>query len=128
MLRQQCHWYWHQLLITAGKLCYPQYSVPEEPPFLDSEVCFMRLGRVIFAKVFRIVVLSLVVGAAIAVLAQDVPRQTVAVAYPLDELIVVKFRGTTLLPRLKGEAKVKRTSRKGTTVNLSIENMPRASE
>ncbi|MCU1265097.1 MAG: hypothetical protein JWM21_1415 [Acidobacteria bacterium] len=65
----------------------------------------------------------------IAVMAQnDVPRQTVAVAYPLDELINVKFRGTTLLPRLKGEAKVKRSGRRGTRVELSVEDLPRASE
>ncbi|HEY4758377.1 MAG TPA: DUF4398 domain-containing protein, partial [Chthoniobacterales bacterium] len=58
----------------------------------------------------------------------DVPRQTVAVAYPLDEVINVKFRGTTLLPRLKGEAKVKRSGRRGTRVELSVDDLPRASE
>jgi outer membrane protein OmpA-like peptidoglycan-associated protein len=58
----------------------------------------------------------------------DVARQTVAVAYPLDEVINVKFRGTTLLPRLKGEAKVKRSGRRGTRVELNIEDLPRASE
>jgi outer membrane protein OmpA-like peptidoglycan-associated protein len=58
----------------------------------------------------------------------DVPRQTVAVAYPLDEVISVKFRGTTLLPRLKGEAKIKRSARRGTRVELSIDGLPRASE
>jgi outer membrane protein OmpA-like peptidoglycan-associated protein len=42
--------------------------------------------------------------------------------------VTVKFRGTTLLPRLKGEAKVKtrRTSR--TRVELNIDDLPRASE
>jgi outer membrane protein OmpA-like peptidoglycan-associated protein len=40
----------------------------------------------------------------------------------------VKFRGTTLLPRLKGEAKVKRAGRRGTRVELSVEDLPRASE
>ena len=58
----------------------------------------------------------------------DVPRQTIAVTYPLDESISVKFRGTTLLPRLKGEAKVKRAGRRGTRVELSIDDLPRASE
>lgn len=58
----------------------------------------------------------------------DVARQTVAVAYPLDEVINVKFRGTTLLPRLKGEAKVKRSGRRGTRVELNVEDLPRASE
>jgi outer membrane protein OmpA-like peptidoglycan-associated protein len=64
-----------------------------------------------------------------AVFAQsDQARQTVAVTYPLDESVTVKFRGTTLLPRLKGEAKVKRVGRRGTRVELSIDNLPRANE
>jgi outer membrane protein OmpA-like peptidoglycan-associated protein len=58
----------------------------------------------------------------------DTPRRTVAVTYPLDETIEVKFRGTTLLPRLKGEAKVKRAGRRGTRVELAIDNLPRANE
>jgi len=58
----------------------------------------------------------------------DVPRQTVAITYPLDETISVKFRGTTLLPRLKGEAKVRRAGRRGTRVELSLDNLTRASE
>ncbi len=64
----------------------------------------------------------------IDVSAQDVPRRTVAVTYPLDESVEVKFRGTTLLPRLKGEAKVKRVGRRGTRVELAIDNLPRANE
>lgn len=63
------------------------------------------------------------------VLAQsDVPRQTVAITYPLEQTVNVRFRGTTRFPRLKGEAKVKRNGRRGTRVELSIENMPRALE
>ncbi|HKR58511.1 MAG TPA: OmpA family protein [Pyrinomonadaceae bacterium] len=58
----------------------------------------------------------------------DLPRQTVAITYPLDETVNVKFRGTTLLPRLKGEAKVRRAGRRGTRVELSIDNMTRANE
>ncbi len=58
----------------------------------------------------------------------DTGRQTVAVTYPLDETINVRFRGTTRLPRLKGEAKVKRTGRRNTRVEMNIDNMPRASE
>ncbi len=58
----------------------------------------------------------------------DVPRRTIAVTYPLDDTITVKFRGTTLLPRLKGEAKVKRAGRRGTRVELAIDNLPRANE
>jgi outer membrane protein OmpA-like peptidoglycan-associated protein len=58
----------------------------------------------------------------------DLPRQTVAITYPLDETVNVKFRGTTLLPRLKGEAKVRRAGRRGTRVELSIDNLTRANE
>ena len=63
------------------------------------------------------------------VLAQsDVPRQTIAVTYPLDQTVTLKFRGTTRLPRLTGEAKVRRAGRRGTRVELSLENLPRANE
>ncbi len=73
------------------------------------------------------VLLTLICG--IAIFAQsDLPRQTVAITYPLDETVSVKFRGTTLLPRLKGEAKVKRAGRRGTRVELDIDDLPRASE
>ncbi|HSE19007.1 MAG TPA: OmpA family protein [Pyrinomonadaceae bacterium] len=64
----------------------------------------------------------------IAVAQQDVERKTIAITYPLDETVSVKFRGTTLLPRLKGEAKVRRAGRRGTRVELSVEDLPRASE
>ncbi len=86
----------------------------------------MRFRQIIFslASVSLLVFLSLVTVPA----QNDVPRQTVAVAYPLDEVVNVKFRGTTLLPRLKGEAKVKRTGRRGTRVELNVEDLPRASE
>lgn len=58
----------------------------------------------------------------------DLPRQTVAITYPLEQKVTVKFRGTTRFPRLKGEAKITRGGRRGTRVELSIENMPRALE
>ena len=67
-------------------------------------------------------------GVATTLAQTDAPRQTIAVTYPLDESVVVKFRGTTLLPRLKGEAKVKRAGRRGTRVELAIDNLPRANE
>jgi outer membrane protein OmpA-like peptidoglycan-associated protein len=59
---------------------------------------------------------------------QDSERKTVAITYPLDETVTIKFRGTTLLPRLKGEAKVRRAGRRGTRVELSVDDLPRASE
>ena len=66
--------------------------------------------------------------AASAMAQSDVQRQTVAVTYPLDQAVTLKFRGTTRLPRLKGEAKVRRQGRRGTRVELSIEQLPRATE
>src|SRR6186997_233929 len=65
---------------------------------------------------------------AVAVGQSDVERKTVAITYPLDESVTVKFRGTTRLPRLKGEAKVRRAGRRGTRVELSIDDLPRANE
>ena len=58
----------------------------------------------------------------------DVKRETVAVTYPLEQTVSLKFRGTTRLPRLKGEAKVKRTGRRNTRVELEVEGLPRAYE
>src|SRR5713226_9663529 len=58
----------------------------------------------------------------------DVRRSTIAITYPLDETIEVTFHGTTRLPRLKGTARVRRQGRRGTRVELHIENLPRAYE
>ncbi|HST50891.1 MAG TPA: OmpA family protein [Pyrinomonadaceae bacterium] len=58
----------------------------------------------------------------------DIKRETVAVTYPLDQTVSLKFRGTTRLPRLKGEAKVRRSGRRNTRVELEVENLPRAYE
>src|SRR5215210_7914343 len=84
---------------------------------------FRRIGRHL---VFALSACLLFVCTAIA--QQDVERKTVAITYPMDETVTVKFRGTTLLPRLKGEAKVRRAGRRNTRVELSIDNLPRASE
>src|SRR5436305_12514258 len=58
----------------------------------------------------------------------DVTRTTTAITYPLDQTIEVPLTGTTRLPRLKGTAKVRRQGRRGTRVELSLENLPRAYE
>lgn len=58
----------------------------------------------------------------------DVARETKAITYPLDENVTVSFRGTTRFPRMKGEAKVKRTSKNGTEIDLSVSKMPRPFE
>lgn len=58
----------------------------------------------------------------------DVPRRTTAITYPLDETVFVQFRGTTRFPRMKGEAKIRRTSRNGSEIDLSVSKMPRPFE
>ena len=86
---------------------------------LRSPLSCTRLSSAIFTVLFLAIV---------AAAQSDVPRQTIAVTYPLDETVVVKFRGTTRLPRLSGTAKVRRAGRRGTRVELSVDNLPRASE
>src|SRR5947209_9615961 len=73
-------------------------------------------------------VLFIICVAPLARAQSDMPRQTVAITYPLDETVTVRFHGTTRLPRLTGEAKVRRAGRRGTRVELSINNLPRANE
>ena len=58
----------------------------------------------------------------------DVARRTTAITYPLDELVIVQFRGTTRFPRMKGEGRIKRTSRNGSEIDLSVSKMPRPFE
>ncbi len=78
-------------------------------------------------KIFPL--LSLLLFLSIAALAQvDVARQTTAITYPQDELVLVQFRGTTRFPRMKGEAKIKRTAKNGTEIDLSVSKMPRPFE
>jgi outer membrane protein OmpA-like peptidoglycan-associated protein len=81
-------------------------------------------------RLFAALLLStLIIAAPAYVGAQsDAPRETVAITYPLEQSVTLRFRGTTRLPRLRGEAKVKRTGRRNTRVELSIDNLPRASE
>lgn len=58
----------------------------------------------------------------------DVARRTTAITYPPGDTVDVQFRGTTRFPRMKGSASVQRTARRGTTVKLHVENMPRPFE
>ncbi|MEO6589142.1 MAG: OmpA family protein [Pyrinomonadaceae bacterium] len=58
----------------------------------------------------------------------DLARETKAITYPLDEVVMVSFRGTTRFPRMKGEGKIKRTSKNGTEIELSVSKMPRPFE
>ena len=41
---------------------------------------------------------------------------------------MLQFRGTTRFPRMKGEAKIKRTKKNGTEIELSVSKMPRPFE
>lgn len=89
----------------------------------------MTISHLFLRHLTIAVCLSCVLGLVAPVLGQsDVARQTVAITYPLDETINVKFRGTTLLPRLTGQAKIRRAGRRGTRVELSLDNLTRASE
>src|SRR5216117_3221178 len=74
------------------------------------------------------VLFALIVLAATARAQNDARRTTVAITYPLDQTIEVAFHGTTRLPRLKGTAKVRRQGRRGTRVELHLDNLPRAYE
>lgn len=55
----------------------------------------------------------------------DVPRQATAITFPLDETVLVQFRGTTRFPRMKGDARIRRVEKSGTRVELTVERMPR---
>src|SRR5437763_7597328 len=79
-------------------------------------------------RVTAAIAFALAVLPALALAQSDIRRETVAVTYPLEQTISLKFRGTTRLPRLKGEAKVRRSGRRNTRVELEIEGLPRAYE
>src|SRR5215813_2261666 len=72
---------------------------------------------------------TFIFSASLSVFSQaDIPRKTTAITYPLDETVVVNFRGTTRFPRMKGEAKIRRTKRNGTEIELNVSKMPRPFE
>jgi outer membrane protein OmpA-like peptidoglycan-associated protein len=76
-----------------------------------------------------VLILLFLFSLSIPTLAQvDVPRQTTAITYPEDEVVTVQFRGTTRFPRMKGDARIKRTRRNGTEIELSVSKMPRPFE
>jgi outer membrane protein OmpA-like peptidoglycan-associated protein len=86
-----------------------------------------------FSKMKRFVgsllaLVSCFVFSALVFAQSDTMRTTTAITYPLDQTIEVPLSGTTRLPRLKGSAKVRRQGRRGTRVELNIENLPRAYE
>ncbi|MET0648881.1 MAG: OmpA family protein [Pyrinomonadaceae bacterium] len=87
----------------------------------------MRLSGSPF-RVAAALLFALLLCAPAALAQADSRRETVAVSYPLEQTVSVKFRGTTRLPRLSGSAKVRRTGRRNTRVELSVDNLPRAYE
>jgi outer membrane protein OmpA-like peptidoglycan-associated protein len=87
----------------------------------------MKLSRSTFRTLMALPV-ALLIGASIVTAQSDLRRETVAVTYPLDQSISLKFRGTTRLPRLTGGAKVRRSGRRNTRVEMDINNLPRAYE
>jgi hypothetical protein len=84
----------------------------------------MKIKNLFILSLFAIALLTVYPAFAQA----DVARQTTAITYPLDENVIVRFRGTTRFPRMKGEAKIKRTARSGTQIDLSVSKMPRPFE
>ena len=77
-----------------------------------------------------LVILFLMAASIFAVIGQqaDVTRRTTAITYPLDDTVDVQFKGTTRFPRMKGEARVRRTTKSQTKIDLSVEKMPRPFE
>src|SRR5436190_5605038 len=55
----------------------------------------------------------------------DMARRTIAITYPLEDQINVQFRGTVQFPKMHASASVKRTSKTGTRIELSVSDMPR---
>ncbi|HWS88501.1 MAG TPA: OmpA family protein [Pyrinomonadaceae bacterium] len=87
----------------------------------------MRLSGSPF-RVAASLLFALLLCAPAALAQADSRRETVAVSYPLEQTVNLKFRGTTRLPRLTGAAKVRRTGRRNTRVELNVDNLPRAYE
>ena len=74
----------------------------------------------------RAIVLSFVVFCVQSAFGQaDIARRTTAITYPLDDQINVQFQGTKRFPKMHGSAKVKRTGKTGTKIDLSVSDMPR---
>jgi len=86
------------------------------------------MTRLAKSRKLVISILALLIVSAPVLAQNDNRRTTIAITYPLDQTISVPFRGTTRLPRLKGDAKVRRQGRRGTRVTLDIDNLPRAYE
>ena len=63
------------------------------------------MTRLAKSRKLVISILALLIVSAPVFAQNDNRRTTIAITYPLDQTISVPFRGTTRLPRLKGDAK-----------------------
>lgn len=86
----------------------------------------MTISKVLRARLAALFCVLSIAGIAFG--QTDTPRRTTAITYPLDDLVTVQFRGTTRFPRMKGEARIRRTGRTGTQIDLSVSKMPRPFE
>ena len=59
---------------------------------------------------------------------QDIGRRSIAITYPLEDTINVQFRGTIQFPKMHASARVKRTAKTGTKIDISINDMPRTDQ
>ena len=83
------------------------------------------------SNIFKLIALTFFVASSFSAAfcqTPDVARKTTAITYPLDDTVLVQFRGTTRFPRMKGDARVKRSTKTGTRIELSVEKMPRPFE
>jgi outer membrane protein OmpA-like peptidoglycan-associated protein len=79
-------------------------------------------------NILMIVMVSAICLCGVSFAQTDIPRQTVAITYPQDQVVLVQFRGTTRFPRMSGEARIKRTKKNGTEIELKVSKMPRPFE
>lgn len=98
--------------------------------FIFTKAFLPEKERMTKPKIFNLIaIFSFVFLLSVPTFAQvDVARKTTAVTYPLDQVVLTQFRGTTRFPRMKGDGKIKRTSKNGTEVEVSVSKMPRPFE
>lgn len=103
-------------MIDKTHLLKLYYPIPE-----------IKMKKTKYPKAIVIVIFLFIFSVSIFAQA-DITRTTTAVVYPLDTTVQLQFRGTTRFPRMKGEAKIKRTSKNGTEIDLTVSKMPRPFE
>ena len=84
----------------------------------------MTFGRI--GRHFVLALSACLLFVSVAIAQQDVERKTVAITYPLDETVTVKFRGTTLLPRYDAGAASRRDRSPTSHATSVCSSRPRA--